>query len=120
MKKQILFLTILLSCTCTISQAGNIELGKKETTDPTRPRAPMLIPVTVDLSLTDLYLNFWSTVGIADIVITDSNGTIVYMETMDTETTAELYIAIENWDSGDYSIEISYGSKTLIGNFTLD
>lgn len=121
MKKQIIFLTLLLSLTCTIGNAADVPLeNKNPIIVPTQPRTPILIPVTVDLSLTQLYFNFTTTVVIADIVITDSNGTAVYMETMDTETTAELYIAIDNWDCGDYCIEISYGSKTLIGYFTLD
>lgn len=86
---------------------------------PTRPRAPMLIPVTVDLSTTDLYFNFTTAVGNTDITIIDSNNIIVHQETIDTDLNDEFYIPIENWDSGAYSININYGSITLVGSFTL-
>lgn len=121
MKKLILLSALLLSTAFTFTNALNIPLEKKRPTEvPTRPRAPMLIPLTVDLSTTDLFLNFTSTVGIATITITDSNNSIVYQESINTDTNNVLTIPIDMWDNGNYSIEISYGSITLVGNFGLD
>ena len=121
MKKHILFYLLFLSPVFIFTNATNITLEKKKLIEvPTRPHAPMLIPLTVDLSTTELYLNFTSTVGIATITVTDSNNAIVHQELIDTDTNNVLYIPIDSWESGDYSIEVSYGSITLTGSFGLD
>lgn len=121
MKKHILFYLLFLSPVFIFTNATNIPLEKKRLIEvPTRPRAPMLIPLTVDLSTTELYLNFTSTVGIATITVTYSNGSAIYQESINTDTNNVLYIPIDSWESGDYSIEVSYGSITLTGSFGLD
>lgn len=121
MKKLILIYLLFLSSVFTFTNATNIPLeNKKPIVVPTRPRAPMLIPLTVELSTTELYLNFTSAAGIATITVTDSNNSIIHQELIDTDTNNVLYIPVDNWESGDYSIEVSYGSITLTGCFGLD
>lgn len=120
MRKPVLFFVLLFLSALTLTNAINIPIGKNApSTSTTRQRAPMLIPITVDLSNTDLYLNFTSEVGIVNIIITDNNGSIIYQELADTNSTSELYIPFDSWETGDYNIEITYGSITLVGIFTI-
>jgi len=120
MKKSFLFCLLFFFSALTNIHAIDIPLDKSiPPTTPTRPRAPILIPVTMDLSNTDLYLNFTSEVGIVNIIITDSNGSMIYQQSVDTNSTNELYIPIDSWETGDYNIEITYGSITLVGIFTI-
>jgi hypothetical protein len=121
MKKQVLFFILFLFTTFSSMCAENIILNKIITpTIPGRPRAPMLIPVTVDLSTTELYLNFTTSVGVATITVTDINGTIVEQESVDTDTSNELSIPVDGWATGGYTITISYGSITLAGEFVIE
>jgi len=121
--KRFFFLFILLSLLSngTVS-ANNIIISPViPPTIPTSPypRAPRLIPVTADLSATDVYLNFTTAVGVATITITDSNGNTVYQQLMDTNTANELYIPVDTMDAGNYTITITYGSVTLAGVFMI-
>jgi len=119
MKKSFLFCLLFFFSALTNIHAVDIPLGKSiPPTTPTRPRAPMLIPVTVDLSNTNLYLNFTCEVGIVSIIITNSNGSMMYQELANTNSIYELYIPVDSWETGDYTIEITYGSITLVGIFT--
>lgn len=118
--KKLILLSVLLLTALNFSNAQSIPLEKKYPNDvPTRPRVPMLVPLTVDLFSTDLYLSFTSTIGIIRIAVTDSNGIIVYQESIDTDTNIELFIPLDSWESGEYDIEIIYGSITLLGYFGL-
>jgi len=122
MLKQIFILVVLMFSILTTTYASDIPLkGPDLPTLPTRPRAlaPRQIPVTVDLSSTDIFINFTNSVGIAVVTIKDSEGSIVSQELLDTDSESELYISIEDWDSGDYTITIEYGSTTLNGEFSL-
>ena len=120
MKKSFLFCLMFFFSAFTNIHAIDIPLDKSNPpTTPTHPRAPMLIPVTVDFSNTYLYLNFTSEVGIVNIIVTDSNGSMIYQELADTNSTNELYIPFDSWETGDYNIEITYGSITLVGIFTI-
>ncbi len=120
MKKTILFSVLLFLSAFIVSDAKNIHVKKDPATGgDTRQRAPMRIPFIIDLSTTDLYLNFTSSVDIATIVITDSNGAIVQQESIDTNVTTEIYIPINELEIGDYTITISYGSITLAGIFRI-
>lgn len=122
MLKKIFILVVLMFSILTTTYASDIPLnGPDLPTLPTRPRAlaPRQIPVTVDLSSTDIFINFTSSVGIAIITIKDSEGSIVTQELMDTDSESELYISIEDLDGDDYIITIEYGSTTLNGEFSI-
>jgi hypothetical protein len=121
MKKTCIFFVFFLSSLFTVTNATTVLLTNLiHPSSPTRPRAPMLIPVTVDLSATDLYFDFTSPVGIATITLTDSNGTIVEQQLLDTDTSNELSIPVGGLEAGDYTITISYSSITLAGTFAID
>ena len=78
-----------------------------------------IIPVTASLNGTELSLYFGSPVGVAQITIEDQNGSIVYQDAIDTNSTAELLIATDGWASGNYTVNIAYGKTSLSGTFLL-
>lgn len=120
MKKPILFSVLLFLSAVTVTNAKNVPVERNSPSIGSgRQRAPMRIPFTIDLSTTDLYLNFTSTVDIATIVITDNNGAIVQQESIDTNVNNEIYIPINELEIGDYTITISYGSIALAGRFRI-
>lgn len=120
MKKLILFPFMLALSSFINLGATTVQLEKKDVVEiPGRPRAPMLIPLTIDLSTIDLYLYFNTSVGITSIIVTNEEGLIIHQELIDSDTNNEFYIPIDNWEDGNYKIQIVYGSITLIGTFTL-
>lgn len=120
--KKIEFLTllILLSVFTSIS-AKDVVIVKQNSgmQDPGRPRLPVLIPLTADISPTELYLHFTTAVGVTNITVTDGDGVILHSALFDTEANSELYIPVDMWNSGDYTVTISYGSIILEGKFDI-
>lgn len=77
-------------------------------------------PVWADLSQDYLSVFFDKPIGIAQISIQDQFGSVVYQETIDTNTTLESLIDTGNWDDGTYVLRISYGTTKLKGSFELN
>jgi hypothetical protein len=77
------------------------------------------IPVFVSLDDTELGIFFNKSVGVAQVTIVDETGNVVYQEAIDSNLTAETYIEVGGFDSGNYSLQITYGSTKLIGTFQL-
>ncbi|MFA5046370.1 MAG: DUF3244 domain-containing protein [Paludibacter sp.] len=75
--------------------------------------------VTVDLTANELILNFNNQVGVAQISIVDQSGFIVYQDAVDTYSTSDLVIPVDTWESGKYTIKITYGTTSLSGSFRL-
>ncbi|MHB9142391.1 MAG: DUF3244 domain-containing protein [Paludibacter sp.] len=75
--------------------------------------------VTVDLTGNELILNFNNQVGVAQISIVDQSGFIVYQDAVDTYSTSDLVIPVDTWESGKYTIKITYGTTSLSGSFRL-
>ena len=75
--------------------------------------------VTVDLTGNELTLNFNNQVGVAQISIVDQSGFIVYQDAVDTYSTSNLVIPVDTWESGKYTIKITYGTTSLSGSFRL-
>jgi hypothetical protein len=71
------------------------------------------------ISDTELAVFFENSVGDATITVYDAYDEIVYQETVDTYTTSEVYIPVGTWDSGIYTITVSYGTTTQRGSFAL-
>jgi gamma-glutamyltranspeptidase len=78
-----------------------------------------VIQVTADLSGSDLIVDFSTTVGTAYVSVVDKSGNVVYQTAVDTFSSSEVIIPVDNLSSGSYSVKISYGSTKLIGNFKL-
>jgi len=81
-------------------------------TNPTRPHALRLLPVSGIVNEQELVLYYHQAVGISTVTLTDAYGTIIYQETTDTAITQELQIPVENTDTRNYSLTVEYGGKT--------
>ena len=79
----------------------------------------LINPVTANLNDTELVLSFNSPIGTALVTIEDEMGGMVYVYSINTTIDSELIIPMDGWDSGRYKLTISYGTKTLKGDFKL-
>jgi len=89
---------------------------------------PMMLSRTVSTSVTtvtatlndpELIVDFSSHVGVATISILDATGSIVYQVSIDTNSTLETVIDTSVFDSGNYTLKITYGRTNLNGTFQL-
>jgi len=78
-----------------------------------------ITPVAVSLDDTELGIFFNKSVGVAQVTIVDETGSVVYQEVIDSNSTTETYIEVGGFDSGSYSLQITYGSTKLVGTFQL-
>ena len=78
-----------------------------------------ITPVAVSLDDTELGIFFNKSVGVAQVTIVDETGSVVYQEVIDSNSTTETYIEVGGFDSGNYSLQITYGSTKLLGTFQL-
>ena len=122
MKRSIfcLFLFFIYSSGILLASDTPIILNPVPPTNPPYPRSLVqnrTSVVTATLNDTDVVLNFNAAVGLATIAVTDYLGSIVYQQTMDTDSTSELEIPIDSWDSGNYSLTIQFSDVTLSGDF---
>lgn len=104
--------------------AVDVPLKKDENGNGQRPSmlsrsVSTVIPVLVTLNDTELGISFRKSVGVAQITIEDETGAVVYQEVVDTNSTQESVIETSGWDSGNYTVKISYGSTKLTGIFQL-
>ena len=76
-------------------------------------------PVTVLLVDNEIVVDFSKSVGIVHITVEDQNGNVVYQDVIDTNSSIESLIDTSGWNSGNYTISISYGFTKLSGNFQL-
>jgi hypothetical protein len=79
----------------------------------------MMIPVSATVEDATLAIFFDQLVGNATITVYDSQNQVVYQDVTDTYSTLEEYIYVDSWESGDYTIKITYGATHLIGEFQL-
>ena len=82
-------------------------------------RSTSILPVSVSLDDTTLGIFFSKPVGIAQITIVDESGNIVYQAVANTNSSLESDIETGGFDSGNYTLKVSYGTTTLIGGFQL-
>ena len=124
---------VLLFCVFSLQSvnAGN-DVPLKSDNDPvagTNPRPSILSRTTsfatvinalsVNLNETELVVNFNRSVNIAHIYVEDQNGSVVYQDVVNTNESLDSVIETSGWDSGNYTIHISYGSTKLSGTFQL-
>ncbi|MDD4994119.1 MAG: DUF3244 domain-containing protein [Paludibacter sp.] len=87
---------------------------------PGLPNRPGIEPsASATISDTDLAIYFEYSVGDATITVYDQSNTIVYQEAVDTDSTPEFDIPVGTWDSGIYTITVTYGTTTQRGSFAL-
>lgn len=78
------------------------------------------IPVSAVLNDPELAIYFESPVGTATISVYDEFDQLVYQEMVDTYSTPDVVISVANWESGNYRLNITYGSTNLHGEFLLE
>jgi hypothetical protein len=85
----------------------------------TRTVSTTVVTVTATLNNPDLVIDFSKPVGIAQIVILDATGSVVFQESIDTYSTLETLVDTSVFNSGNYTLKISYGTTNLKGSFRL-
>lgn len=78
-----------------------------------------ILPVSVSITDTELGILFSKSVGVANITIEDQNGNVVYQDVLDTNSTNSTTIETGGFDSGSFTLTITYGTTKLVGSFQL-
>ena len=103
--------------------AVDVPLSKGDPIGPSQPtmltRSVSTIQVSAALNNTELAIDFSRSVGVAQITIEDVTGAIVYQEVIDTNSTLQTVIETGGFDSGNYTLRITYGTTKLVGTFQL-
>lgn len=76
-------------------------------------------PITYDIIGNNLALAFNSAVGTATVTIQDQYGSTIYQSVVNTNTQSVLYIPIENWETGSYTITVTSESTNFVSGFQL-
>lgn len=76
-------------------------------------------PVSVALYDTELVVDFSKYVGLVTVTVVDQFGGVAYHETINTRYMLESSVDTGGWDSGSYTIYISYGTTQYNGSFQL-
>lgn len=126
-----LFISIVVLCMLSVQDVFGTIIIRKD--DPIPGGVPMvatrlntfysipnsIIPVSADLNDSELIIDFNSSIGIATITIENQNGDVVYQDLLDTNSELETNIETGGYDSGNFTLRVSYGSTKLIGDFQL-
>ena len=121
-------LSLLLLCLFTpqlliTSSAHDILLHKDDATPPQPGRnyAPSAFVTTTGVSIDDsvLTVDFGYPTGTVTVVVYDESNQIVCLETVDTLTTPTFSTPTDNWDEGNYTINVTCANITLYGDFNL-
>jgi hypothetical protein len=114
-----MILFLLFSSVATM--AGNeIDLTKVPPTPGPVPNSITLIPVSATISETELGVFFESSVGTATITVYDASNQLVEQQVIDTESLLEVYMPVDTWGAGNYTLTITYGDTTLQGVFLIE
>lgn len=105
-----------------LASATDITIRKDNPTPPPDPipLSSEFFPVSATVDNQELAVYFEWSVGNATIAVYDSNNQVVHQETVNTDSTTELFVPTDFWASGNYTIKINYGTTYLIGEFTLE
>lgn len=121
MKSTILFLISFLAFSSGLfASQTEIDLTKLPEPKVPRPLSLTYLPVSATISETELSVYFDSVVGLATIKVYDANNNIISLDIVDSATNSEVFIAANTWVSGNYTLEITYGTTTLSGVFTVE
>lgn len=103
--------------------ATDVIIRKDDQSPPPQPgpfslETPISVTAAIDNDQLSVYFE-WS-VGNATLTVYDSTNQIVHQETVDTDSTLDVFIDTNTWDNGNYTIKISYGTTHLTGEFVLE
>jgi hypothetical protein len=120
MKQNILSVVVFMLFSTAIATASTaIDLSKIPTKPGPVPCSLTISSVSAAIDANYLSVYFDSPLGNATITVTDSFGQIIAQQVVDTNTTTEVLIPIDTWDTGDYIIIVRYGTTTLGGEFLI-
>lgn len=121
MKKLIILFSFLLVLFTNSIVASTIEIYIFKDPDPPGPRplSLTLIPVSASVDETDLAIYFDWSVGFATITVYNASNQIVDQVVVNTNVNSEVFMPIDLWDNGAYTMKITYGTTTLRGNFNI-
>jgi hypothetical protein len=121
MKRSIVFSFLLVLLTSSIfASTTEINLFKDPILPGPKPLSLTYLPVSATISETELSVYFDSSVGDATVTVYDADNNAVSQETVDTDSTSEVFIATDAWTSGNYTIKITYQTTTLSGEFIVE
>ena len=121
MKRSIVFSFLLVMLANNLfASAAEINLIKDPDKPGPKPLSLTFLPVSATISETELTVYFDSVIGYATISVYDNNDNLVTVETVDTNSTSEVFISTDAWSSGSYKIKVSYGTTTLTGIFLIE
>jgi hypothetical protein len=112
---------MLLFCILSVQSVFAVEvpLKKDNPAQGSMSKSTTTLPVSVSINDTELGIVFSKSVGVANITIEDQNGNVVYQDVLDTNSTRTTSIETGGFDSGNYTVNISYSTTILIGDFQL-
>ena len=84
-----------------------------------KPNSLIMPVASATISDTELAVYFDWSVGDATIKVYDESNQLIYQETVDTDSVGEVFIPVDSWDSGIYTITVTYGTTTQRGSFAL-
>jgi len=88
---------------------------------PVQPDGMTNVPsATGTISDTELAVYFGYSVGDATITVYDAANYVVYQETVDTDVSSAVSIAVGSWATGNYMITVTYGNTTQRGHFSIE
>ena len=120
MKRLFLFAAFLVTFSSLFAVNEPINLTKNPPPPPGPVAPTQELPVSASISETNLSVYFEPTVGDATITVYDANNSVVYQETIDTDSESSVFVSSSSWSTGSYSITISYGTTSLIGYFNME
>jgi len=99
---------------------NSIDLYKDPFPPGPTPRSLLtFFPSAATISEIELTIYFDENIGITSITVYNESNQVVENEVIDTSSTEEVFIPVSEWNSGNYTISISYGSTTLKGRFQI-
>ncbi len=121
MKRSIAFSFLLVMLANSLfASIKEINLNKNPDKPGPKPLSITYLPVSATISETELSVYFDSVIGYATICVYDNNDNLVTVETVDTNSTSEVFISTDAWSSSSYKIKVSYGTTILTGIFFIE
>lgn len=120
MKRTLVFTLFLLAIVgSAFATTSSINLYQDPIPPGPTPRSLTFLPVSATISETELAFYFDGNFGTAYITVYNESNQVVESEAIDTSIAEEMLIPTVEWNSGNYTIFVSYGSKTLKGTFQI-
>ena len=120
MKLSILCMILFGLVSGSIAKADPIDLSRSNPPPKTEPSSLFNIPVSASINTVELGIYFENPVGQATIIVTDDSNQVVYQETVNTDSSSEILIPVNQWTSGNYRLTINYGTTSLWGDFQVE